>query len=511
MFLINFLHFYQPQNQQVDILDRIVHESYLPLVQGLATRPKTRLVVNISGVLLTLLKSRGYNEILNGLQRLVKSGQIELTGSSMHHAFLPLLPESELKRQILLQEDTLKTFFGKGFKKDGFFPPEMAVNDRVLKVVSELDYRWIAAPQIAYGPTLPASDKFYVDDKTGLYVFFRKKRVSSLMLSAVTRSANDLFKETQDLHDQDKYWFTVMDAETFGHHRIGHEKFLFEILDDTRFDCVTTADLLKQKLPIEKVSLRPSTWTNEEQDFWLDKEKKKATKARSFILWKDPSNPIHKLQWEFVDFVIDSVCNSPDSAVRDKLDAALASDQFWWASAKPWWSLEMIEQGACMLKDVIYSGQFSQSVNKKAEEYYRKILDLAFEWQRTGYVRKKHLENSATFMKKPFNERTPPEWYNQLVLEFEDEMRKAAANCDFEKAVKWRDALIKLKQGTDVYDVLHVVDELWSARSIPSVKPFLEHAWGEFSDFAKGDFRSKGGEIGDLTRKEFEDWKASVS
>ena len=70
-----------------------------------------------------------------------------------------------------------------------------------------------------------------------------------------------------------------------------------------------------------------------------------------------------------------------------------------------------------------------------------------------------------------------------MILEFEAEMRKAAKNQEYEKSIKWRDAIIKLKSGADVYDVLHVVNELWTARKIPSCRPFLEHK--KFSLFAK--------------------------
>ncbi len=73
-------------------------------------------------------------------------------------------------------------------------------------------------------------------------------------------------------------------------------------------------------------------------------------------------------------------------------------------------------------------------------------------------------------------------------------MRKASEKKDFERAIKWRDALIKLDRGTDIYDVLHVVDELWSARNIPQVKPFLEHTWEELPEFAKEYFREVGSE-----------------
>jgi len=455
------------------------------------------MVINVTGALTQLLENKGYGDVLVGLRTLLERGQIEMTGSAMYHAFLPLLPDVEVVRQIRENERVNREYFGALYQPSGFFPPELAVNEKVLRICAELNYKWVTAAQVAYGPQVPSWDRLYKDQDTGLFVSFRNKRISTLLLGAVIRSADDLIQETQDLHKKDWFWFTVMDAETFGHHRVGHERVLFEILDNEFFEPVVFGDLLSGGLPVEAVEIRPSTWTNEEQDFWLDREMTQATTNRSFILWKDPENPIHRLQWQLTNFVIDKVREYGSQkkggkwlTAREKLDMALASDQFWWASAKPWWSLEMIEAGAYELREVIwilYGQETGEGV--KADSLYRLILDQAFEWQRSGYIRRKHLENSATFMGKPFKERTPAEWYNQIVLEFEDEMKKAVAIQDFEKAIKWRDALIKLRQGTDIYDVLHVVDELWTARNIPEVKPFFSHRWGEFSDFAKRFFR----------------------
>jgi excinuclease UvrABC nuclease subunit len=108
-------------------------------------------------------------------------------------------------------------------------------------------------------------------------------------------------------------------------------------------------------------------------------------------------------------------------------------------------------------------------------------------------------------MKPALKERTSKEWFNQLVLEFEKEMEDAAAKQDFEQAIKWRDAVIKISLGSDKYDVLHVLDELWMGRNVPwaepQVKPFLEHNWEEFSDFAKAHF------LGVSSKEEFEQWK----
>ncbi|MFZ5424176.1 MAG: UvrB/UvrC motif-containing protein [Patescibacteria group bacterium] len=511
MKLIPLLHFYQPYNQQKDILDRIVNECYRPLVRGLLENSNTKIVVNISGALVDLLLENSYSDVIEGLNTLHTRNQIEFTGSAMYHAFLPLLPKEEIINQIQLNEKTLKKHFS-SFSPVGFFSPEMAVSSKVLEVISSLNYKWLAAPQVAYGSDRPIPDKIFQENESNLYIMFRNKRVSSLLLSGVVRNSKQLLKETVDLQKTDSYWFVVMDAETFGHHRVGLDKVFFDVLSNGEIQSLTVSDLLSLEMPVEKVNLRASTWTNQEQDFWLDKEKKTATDAKSFILWSDPENPIHKLQWDLTNSVINEVNNYSNKSLdswkkaRQLLNKAIASDQYWWASVKPWWSLEMLEQGAFTLKEVLklLNSESSDSY-KKALSFYRQILDQAFEWQRSGYIREKHLINSSTYMKKPFKERTPTEWYNQIVLEFEDQMRKAAEKNNFEEAIKWRDALIKLKQGTDIYDVLHVVDELWSARNIPEVKPFLQHKWEELSSFAKEYF------AGVPTKEAFEEWKKENS
>ena len=525
--ILNLLHFYQPPNQQEDILDRIVNECYRPLLVGFLARPRSKTVVNISGSLTMLLIEKGYRDVVDSFKTLAKNGQIEFTGSAVYHAFLPLLPKSEIRRQIEENTRINRKYFGSVYAPRGFFSPELAVNDRVFSVAKVLGFDWLCAAQVAYGVQPPKCDSLYKEATTGLTILFRNKPVSSLILSAAVRTARDLTKEARDILTASRYIVTVMDAETFGHHRIGHEKLIFEVLDSPDFETIGFEDLEKMNLPQEVVKVRASTWTNEEQDFWIDKESEKSQVPKTYRLWKDPNNPIHRLQWQLANLCIKTV-NSPEYKKPDKmtyvsqantaaiaatlhswkkarkqLDIALASDQFWWASAKPWWSLEMIESGAFAMKEVLHTLRIKSGAG---EQLYRKILDEAFEWQRNGYIRKAHLAASGTYKREPFEKRAPAEWYNQVILEFEYEMNRAAADQDFERAVKWRDAVVKIHLGTDIYDILHVVDELWLGRNVkwaqPQVKPFLEHDWGEFSDFAKRHFRDVSSE------EDFERWKA---
>ncbi len=515
MKLCTLLHFYQPINQQDDILSRIVNECYLPVTRGLLKLPAAKVIVNINGSLTKLLADKNYLEVLENFKLLSERGQIEFTGSAMYHAFLPLLPINEIERQITLNNEINASYFGSGYQPKGFFSPEMAINSNVLSVVKKLGFTWIACPELSYknDTDLPSTSTMYKDAGTGLNLLFRNKRISSLVLSSVCRDADDLVKETQDIYTKDAYWFGVMDAETFGHHRIGHERMLFDMLASPKFETVNSADIFNTMSSVERITLRPSTWSNQEQDFWLDREKGVATEAKSFILWQDPENEIHKNQWELTHLAVNCVTNHADrttsayTSARNLLDLAISSDQYWWASAKPWWSLEMVEQGAFELKKVLstlYANTDNNINVQMSEMLYQKIISIAFDWQRNGVIRKKHLENSGTYMKDPLVKRAPPEWYNQLMLEFEAEMEKASASKDFEKAIKWRDALIKIKLRSDIYDVKHVVDELWSATHLPALKPFLTYTWDEFSDFIKGYLIDKA--LNNLTKDKFEAW-----
>ena len=52
----------------------------------------------------------------------------------------------------------------------------------------------------------------------------------------------------------------------------------------------------------------------------------------------------------------------------------------------------MIEQGCFGLKSVLSTLDPLLQSMKEGESLYKTILDIAFDWQRSGYIRKKHLE-----------------------------------------------------------------------------------------------------------------------
>jgi len=460
----NFLHFYQPAEQQPDILESIVVQSYRPILIGLKEHKRVKLTLNINGVLLELFDKYKHHDLIDILRKLGKEGRIEFTSSAKYHAFLPFLEEEEIIRQIKINNETNRFFLGKIYNPQGFFPPEMAYKEELAKIIESLGFKWIILDEIAYGGKVGEVDytKIYQIKGTNLKVFFRERRLSNLIMSAVVRSRETLLSAMKDDFKSGRYIITAMDGETFGHHRPGLEKLLFEIFETPEFDLVKISEIPNYYKETEVVSPVKSTWASSPQDI---------EKNIQFLSWSDPENIIHKWQWEFLNLVLKEFYKIPKNnpkyeELRSKIDACLASDQFWWASAKPWWSLEMIEAGAYrLLKTIRQIPNVSKENLKKARDFYEKIVSTAFHWQRSGKIRNM-MRKQKEVLRIPFKERTLEKGGAEkgVYYAFLDMMKKleeeAAKRREYEKAILWRDAIYKLENKLDIFDLLNAIDLL---------------------------------------------------
>ena len=138
-----------------------------------------------------MLFEHGYRDVIDNLKMLVEMGRVELTGSAKYHAFLALLPENEIKRQIELNEETNRRYFGEEFyKPKGFFSPEMGYSPKVARLVEEAGFEWILADEVSISePThaLELSSINYIKG-TDLQVYFREKNPTNIIMSAQARS-----------------------------------------------------------------------------------------------------------------------------------------------------------------------------------------------------------------------------------------------------------------------------------------------------------------------------------
>ncbi len=464
MYWANFLHIYQPYGQQPDILEAVVTQSYRPLIEGTLARPRAKYTLNINASLLELFDQYGYHDLIKGLAEAGRRGQIEFTGSAKYHALLPFLSRDETLRQIHLNTETNRHYLGEAYQPKGIFLPEMAYDPKLASILEEAGFDWVLLDEIAYNGQVEAVDynQRYRVKGSKLGVYFRERRLSNMIMAAAVRDVTQLKQALGGDLTTGRYLITGMDGETFGHHRIGLEQLLFEIFDDQELGLVRISDLDQHYPKVADCEPVASTWASSPQDI---------TQGIQFISWRDPENPIHTLQWQLRDLTVEAFYQLPSDdpewpRLRAMLDSALASDQFFWASAKPWWSFEQIEEGAKNLLEIlqhlpgIKPEQFEQG-----ELYYHQILATAFEWKRSGKLLAMERERAA-ILRIPFKERTHDkggemgtEWAAFLDMLKEQE-QLATQRQEYEAAIMWRDASYKLEHKLDIYDAIHVVDLL---------------------------------------------------
>ncbi|MFX0042186.1 MAG: hypothetical protein ACFE8L_04685 [Candidatus Hodarchaeota archaeon] len=347
-------HIYQPPIQIPIVIKQIVNESYRPIIEALRDHPEAKITLNINGTLTEQLHDFGYDDLLGLITTVASRGQIEFTGSGKFHPLLPLIPEPEIKRQINLNNETNQHFFGKLYHPLGFFPPEMAISEEVLKTVKKAGFDWIIMSGIAN--TLPEFPINHISiHPSGLKLLFRDDYISIDCafdkINNVETFINRLkYKNTSD----DMYVILAMDGETFGHH-VKHaiRDFLIPLFqalphrDDVK---ICTISEIVERFPKGFTQTpRDSSWSTMPYDIATDVP---------FPLWFDPNNQIHIEQHRFFMYALTLIHLSAkyresmdeerkqifDNA-RNLLDRGIHSCQTWWASKRPWYSPDMILRG----------------------------------------------------------------------------------------------------------------------------------------------------------------------
>ncbi|MBI4332734.1 MAG: hypothetical protein HY673_15800 [Chloroflexi bacterium] len=411
------LHFYQPSLQLYSVLDKVVKESYRPLIEVIRRRPYARVTVNINGALTELLWETGHADVIDGLRGLAENKQIEFTGSGKYHPILPLIPQEEMTRQVRRNHLTNRHFFGNVYAPRGFFPPEMAFSMDIVNAVVATRHDWIILSGVACPLPWPMDMVHEVSaDDEKLAVFFRDDILSN-RISFQDIDGKRFIEHLKGLRreDGDVYVITAMDAETFGHHIQNWEKLfladVYEAIGPARplypeikqkkvlaeqhlsileyrgeagaaqIKPVLISDLLDLFPRGKKCAPKPSSWSTSEQDI----------KAGNYYpLWKDKNNPLHILQWEHLNIAIELMYRAQEFAdnpaskqyaeiARALLDPALQSDQFWWANKGSRWDINMVDRGLRQHQEVLLNAYKSIALSGCSEEqkrlyYYRVVV-----------------------------------------------------------------------------------------------------------------------------------------
>jgi alpha-amylase/alpha-mannosidase (GH57 family) len=394
----NFFHIYQPPSWPKEIIKKVTEESYRPIVKILKNNPQIKITLNICASLTEQLVQHNFKDVIDDLILLANRGQIEFTGSAKYHTILPLLPKEEILRQIKLNNEVNEKLLGKIYKPRGFFSPEMCYSKKLSEIIMELGFKWIILDEIAYNGKLRriTFNKKYCQ-KNGLSIIFRNRNVSDyIAFTAPADNPRDFDRVIKKERRSTECLITAMDGENMGHHRPKTDKLWERLVTNSKVKTLTCSELLDQYKEKEYTEPIDSSWSSQEDEL---------RNGVAYNLWSDPNNEIHQKQWQLTYFIIKLVKKVREKdpnyqQIRNALDMALASDQYWWASANPWWSLEIIKNETKEFLAVIKKLKcILKSENEKAQQLADQIIQKAENWQKTGkaqfvstkYLKKTHL------------------------------------------------------------------------------------------------------------------------
>jgi alpha-amylase/alpha-mannosidase (GH57 family) len=361
-----------------------------------------------------MLMDCGHKDVVDGLRSLAENGQLEFTGTGKYHPILPLIPREEVKRQIDLNIQTNRRFFGKAYAPQGFFPPEMCYSQDILQPIIKSGYRWIILSGIACPAEWPLDIIYRAGwDGQEIAVFFRDDVLSN-RISFRNVEAKEFIAHLEQWQGKREniYVVTAMDAETYGHHIQGWERiFLANVYEElepwpeptpdiqqatvlagqhislltngeaaTKIQMVTLSELLDLFPQSQMIDPKPSSWSTTADNMKV---------GNYYPLWQDKNNEVHHLQWEHLGICIELVNKALECAdneesrrsatiARGLLDRAEHSCQMWWASNRPMWDINLIHMGLLDQWRTVVNAY--RAINKSGaseetkREYYRRAV-----------------------------------------------------------------------------------------------------------------------------------------
>jgi alpha-amylase/alpha-mannosidase (GH57 family) len=397
MFWSNFIHIYQPPTQTFEIVRKVTNECYRTLVRILQKYNRARITLNINASLTEQLVRYGFDDVIGGIKELAQDRRVEFTASAKYHPILPLIPDDEIRRQIELNTETNRKYFGDSYNPTGFFPPEMCYSEHIAKIVKELGYKWIIVDEISFNGKLGQVKNNKIHKIKGLedfFIFFKERYYSAGLTYGKYPGFKEFVTNINNLNEN-FYLLTGTDGEIYGHHRPGQELLLSEVYENGLIQTSTISELFDRFKEINEVSPLCSSWSTWEKEM---------NEGIPFPQWNYPANEIHKLQWELTYLIINLIRqadhNSKDYEIaRDLLDKGLHSCQWWWASARPWWDTGMIQKGAEQLYSAVDTLKESINSNeiKMAFELKEKVIETAKYYWESGLAAKLKYEYKEEF------------------------------------------------------------------------------------------------------------------
>lgn len=334
----NIFHIYQPPNWPKKIIDKVVKESYLPLLKFLLSRPSIHITLNITGSLTEQLRTHGHTTVLKNIATLSQRGQLELITTGAHHPIFPLVT-NKLIDVSLTENNRINASLFKNAMPTGVWLPELAYAPSLDAILKRHNIEWVILDEIACAKKGVSKAPHRWKTASGLSVLFRHPEASAYFFQPLKKNALDPI--TNHLKKKRPLFplVTATDGENLGHHNPHMLTQWSALVSKKNVYTVTISELLELYDKEKTIVLRKASWADTPETI---------RKNNPYILWLNKNNPIQKAQWQLTRLAL-RVASRTSSKSLLSLEKILYSDQYWWSSDMPWWDAEVIYNGARLL------------------------------------------------------------------------------------------------------------------------------------------------------------------
>ncbi|HBY99899.1 MAG TPA: hypothetical protein DEO84_01135 [candidate division Zixibacteria bacterium] len=350
LFWANLINMYQPPNCDRAELEKIVNQSYLPILRIFTQNPEYKFSVNLPGSTVELLIRTGFGQVIDKIAELADRGQVDFTMTPKFQPVIPFLNEEDVARQIEASNKICKRYFGINYAPRGLYSPYLAYSQAVSKTTARFGLKWVVTDEISFSNGSPHGfTSLFMDKSAGGVVLLPRHRELSDQLEGniwarkLPRSASEYVQSALQKCANDKYFITVVEADTLGYRQAGRHGLLKALYGEAKLKRVTLSELralIKRK---EFVKAQEGTAETRPQDM---------KRRKPFQLWQNENNPIQQTLWQLFNLASTEIKNAGSKGdpqytrAREMFDAASAGAIWQMTSGNPWWNSSYALQAA---------------------------------------------------------------------------------------------------------------------------------------------------------------------
>jgi alpha-amylase/alpha-mannosidase (GH57 family) len=340
----NLINMYQPPNCDRSVLEKIVKQSYLPVLGIFEQNKGCSFTLNLPGSTVELLIRTGFGEVVKKIAALAERGQVDFTMTTAYQSLMSLQPDEDTDRQIETHNKICKRYFGVSYKPQGLYSPFLAYSQKVSKTGARFTLKWVAIDDSCFkGGGQNGYNSLLMDKSAGGILLMGCRRElsdsigGSFWISNPPRSASEFLQKALKMTSRDKYVITAVEAQSFGYENSGRDGLLRALYRDNRLRPVSISQLrrhVKRKDFVRTVDGSAATRDG------------KSARNKPFSVWENDRNPIQKSLWKLFKLAVSEVKNASTRGdpqylrARDMLDSSSAAVNWAMASCSPWWDPE---------------------------------------------------------------------------------------------------------------------------------------------------------------------------